>query len=29
MRRRIDWSKWGLGAYFVVFLVFLYAPMIS
>jgi putative spermidine/putrescine transport system permease protein len=23
-----DWAKWGLGAYFVVFLVFLYAPMI-
>ena len=28
MRRRVDWSKWGLGAYFVVFLVFLYSPMI-
>jgi putative spermidine/putrescine transport system permease protein len=28
MRRRIDWSKWGLGTYFVLFLVFLYAPMI-
>ena len=28
MRRRIDWSKWGLGAYFLIFLVFLYAPMI-
>jgi putative spermidine/putrescine transport system permease protein len=25
---RRDWSKWGLGAYFVVFLAFLYAPMI-
>jgi putative spermidine/putrescine transport system permease protein len=23
-----DWSKWGLGAYFVVFLIFLYGPMI-
>jgi putative spermidine/putrescine transport system permease protein len=23
-----DWAKWGLGAYFVVFLIFLYAPMI-
>src|SRR5438874_8963831 len=23
-----DWAKWGLGTYFVVFLVFLYAPMI-
>lgn len=28
MRRRIDWSKWGLGIYFLLFLVFLYAPMI-
>ena len=28
MRRRIDWSKWGLGTYFVLFLVFLYSPMI-
>jgi len=27
-RRRIDWSKWGLGTYFLLFLVFLYAPMI-
>jgi putative spermidine/putrescine transport system permease protein len=27
-RRRIDWSKWGLGTYFVIFLIFLYAPMI-
>jgi putative spermidine/putrescine transport system permease protein len=25
---RRDWAKWGLGAYFVVFLAFLYAPMI-
>jgi putative spermidine/putrescine transport system permease protein len=23
-----DWAKWGLGAYFVLFLIFLYAPMI-
>jgi putative spermidine/putrescine transport system permease protein len=23
-----DWAKWGLGAYFVLFLVFLYGPMI-
>jgi putative spermidine/putrescine transport system permease protein len=23
-----DWAKWGLGAYFAVFLVFLYGPMI-
>jgi putative spermidine/putrescine transport system permease protein len=23
-----DWSKWGLAAYFVVFLIFLYGPMI-
>jgi len=23
-----DWAKWGLAAYFVVFLVFLYAPMV-
>ena len=28
MRRRIDWSKWGLGAFFVLFLAFLYAPMV-
>jgi putative spermidine/putrescine transport system permease protein len=27
-KRRRDWAKWGLGAYFVVFLIFLYAPMI-
>jgi putative spermidine/putrescine transport system permease protein len=26
--RRIDWAKWGLGTYFVLFLIFLYAPMI-
>jgi len=28
VRRRHDWAKWGLGAYFVLFLIFLYAPMI-
>jgi putative spermidine/putrescine transport system permease protein len=28
VRRRIDWSKWGLGTYFLIFMVFLYAPMI-
>jgi len=28
VRRRFDWSKWGLGIYFLLFLVFLYAPMI-
>jgi putative spermidine/putrescine transport system permease protein len=27
-RRRIDWAKWGLGTYFVIFLIFLFAPMI-
>ncbi|HKP19653.1 MAG TPA: ABC transporter permease subunit [Gaiellaceae bacterium] len=27
-KRRRDWSKWGLAVYFVVFLVFLYAPMV-
>jgi putative spermidine/putrescine transport system permease protein len=27
-RKRTDWAKWGLGVYFVAFLVFLYAPMI-
>ncbi len=27
-RRRVDWVKWGLGGYFVLFLIFLYAPMI-
>jgi len=25
---RRDWAKWGLGVYFVIFLIFLYAPMI-
>src|SRR6266487_426743 len=28
VKRRRDWAKWGLAAYFVVFLIFLYAPMI-
>jgi putative spermidine/putrescine transport system permease protein len=28
VRKRRDWAKWGLGAYFAVFLVFLYAPII-
>jgi len=28
VRRRRDWAKWGLGAYFVAFLIFLYAPII-
>jgi putative spermidine/putrescine transport system permease protein len=28
VKRRIDWAKWGLGTYFVIFLIFLYAPMI-
>lgn len=27
-RRRFDWAKWGLGGYFVLFLIFLYAPLI-
>jgi putative spermidine/putrescine transport system permease protein len=27
-KRRRDWAKWGLGVYFVIFLIFLYAPMI-
>jgi putative spermidine/putrescine transport system permease protein len=26
--RRFDWAKFGLGTYFVIFLIFLYAPMI-
>ena len=26
--RRRDWAKWGLAVYFVLFLIFLYAPMI-
>jgi putative spermidine/putrescine transport system permease protein len=28
VRNRRDWAKWGLGTYFVAFLVFLYAPII-
>jgi putative spermidine/putrescine transport system permease protein len=28
LKPRRDWAKWGLGAYFVLFLIFLYAPMI-
>lgn len=28
MKGRLDWSKWGLATYFVLFLAFLYAPMI-
>lgn len=28
LKPRRDWAKWGLGTYFVIFLVFLYAPMI-
>ncbi len=27
-RPRRDWAKWGLAVYFVIFLVFLYAPMV-
>src|SRR5438445_8940695 len=27
-KRRRDLAKWGLGTYFVIFLIFLYAPMI-
>ena len=27
-KQRRDWAKWGLATYFVVFLIFLYAPMI-
>src|SRR5262245_36464112 len=27
-KRRRDWAKWGLAVYFVIFLIFLYAPMI-
>src|SRR6185437_1419781 len=26
--KRRDWSKWGLGLYFCVFLAFLYGPMV-
>src|SRR6266542_3804285 len=28
VKRRHDWAKWGLGAYFLAVLVFLYAPVI-
>ncbi len=28
VKRRRDWAKWGLATYFVIFLIFLYAPMI-
>ena len=28
VKRRHDWEKWGLSVYFLIFLVFLYAPMI-
>ena len=28
LKRRRDWAKLGLGAYFLIFLIFLYAPMI-
>lgn len=28
MRGRFDWAKFGLGTYFVIFLIFMYAPMI-
>ncbi len=28
VKRRHDWAKWGLAVYFVIFLIFLYAPMI-
>jgi putative spermidine/putrescine transport system permease protein len=28
VKQRRDWAKWGLGAYFVVFLLFLYIPII-
>jgi len=28
VKQRRDWAKWGLGFYFVLFLIFLYAPMI-
>ena len=27
-KRRRDWAKWGLAVYFLIFLIFLYAPMI-
>ncbi len=28
VKQRRDWAKWGLGVYFVIFLVFLYIPII-
>jgi putative spermidine/putrescine transport system permease protein len=28
VKQRRDWAKWGLGVYFVLFLIFLYAPLI-
>jgi putative spermidine/putrescine transport system permease protein len=28
VKRRHDWGKWGLAVYFLIFLIFLYAPMI-
>ncbi len=28
LKPRRDWAKWGLATYFVIFLIFLYAPMI-
>jgi len=28
LKRRRDWAKLGLGTYFLIFLIFLYAPMI-
>jgi putative spermidine/putrescine transport system permease protein len=27
-KRRRDWAKWGLSVYFVIFLIFLYTPMV-
>ena len=27
-KKRRDWAKWGLAVYFVIFLIFIYAPMI-
>ncbi len=27
-KARRDWAKWGLAVYFVIFLIFLYAPMV-
>src|SRR6059036_3420165 len=28
LKPKRDWAKWGLAGYFVIFLIFLYAPMI-